>query len=557
MPTNPPSELERYVGRLATSFPFFLGELWHQINLSPPQHQRWIADWLQNGPKRRGVLAWRGSAKTWVTLAYCMWRLFVDNECRVLLVSKSEKHSRDSLYMARNWIDNIEFLKHLAPDRRSGQRDSAIKFDIGPASPDRVPSFTAASITGQITGTRANLIIGDDVETGQNTLTLEMRTRLREMVKEFDNILIPGGDIVYLGTPWHEESVYWSLAESGYSFRSYPSRVPAGEQVPFLAPEIVEGIESKRMSPGDPLWPTRFTAVDLMEREASEGRSTFLMQYQMVTNLSETDRYPLTLRDAIVFPTLPDKAPVSIAWGTTNDRGGTTRIEEIPSLGFGTDGWYAPIFWDEAWHPYTGTVMWIDPSGRGADKTAYAVVSHLHGYLWAHEVKGLDGGYSPATLEVLAQAAKRLGARRILVEDNFGLGMFVSLLEPYIARLRSEEWGASIEPVRVSGQKELRIISALEPVLNQHRLVVHPSVARNQDLQRQWTRLTRQRGSLAHDDEIEALAMAVNAWTLDLAVDPERAKARTADREQEERIRQHYAAMGMHTPSPNWISRRR
>lgn len=553
MATNLPSEaLEAYVGRLATDFGFFLGELWDQVGLQPARHQRWMADYLQHGPRRRGLLAWRGSSKTWVTLAYCVWRLFCDPETRVLLVSKSEKHSRDSLYMARNWIEQVEWLRHLSPDRRGGQRDSATKFDVGPASNDRTASFTAASITGQITGTRATLIISDDVETGINTLTLEMRLRLREMVKEFENIIVPGGDVVYLGTPWHEESLYWSLAESGYEFRSYPARVPRDESVPHLSPEIRRLADDGKA--GDPVWPERFTAIDLMEREAAEGRTTFLMQYQMVTNLSETDRYPLTLRDAMVFPVAVDKAPVSIAWGQRNDRGGTTRCEDIPSLGFGIDGWYAPIFWDEQWAPYTGTVMWIDPSGRGKDKTAYAVVSQLHGYLWVHEVKGLDGGYSPAVLETLAQAARRLRARRILVEDNFGQGMFVSLMEPYVARLREEDWGASIEPIRVTGQKEVRIISALEPVLNQHRLVVHPSVAANQSLQRQWTRITRQRQCLAHDDEIEALAMAVQAWQLDLAVDPEKARLKTEEREQQQRLREHYATIGKAIAGPRWHS---
>lgn len=549
-PTSQPSELEQYVGRLATEFPFFLKELWSTLGFEPAQHQVWMSQYLQHGPRRRGVLAWRGSSKTWVTLAYCVWRLFVDNETRVLLVSKSERHSRDSLYMARNWIDQVEWLRHLSPDRRAGQRDSATKFDIGPASNDRTASFTAASITGQITGTRATLIIGDDVETAVNTITLEMRQRLRELVKEFENIIVPGGDIIYLGTPWHEESLYWSIAEAGYEFRSYPARVPKDEKVPFLAPEVRDMADNGKA--GSSIWPDRFTTLDLMEREAAEGRTTFLMQYQMVTDLSDGDRYPLTLKDAIVFPVLTDKAPISIAWGQRNDRGGTTRCEDIPSLGFGTDGWYSPIFFDDEWHAYTGTVMWIDPSGRGKDKTAYAVVSHLHGYLWVHEVKGLDGGFSPATLDTLANAAKRTKARRVLVEDNFGQGMFVSLLEPYLQRLRDEEWGASIEPVRVSGQKEIRIITALEPVLNQHRLVVHPDVARNQDLQRQWTRITRQRQCLSHDDEIEALAMACNAWQLDLAVDPEKARQRTLDLEQERRIRESYAAIGRSMPSARW-----
>lgn len=114
------------------------------------------------------------------------------------------------------------------------------------------------------------------------------------------------------------------------------------------------------------------------------------------------------------------------------------------------------------------------------------------------------------------------------VEDNFGQGMMVELLQPAINRIandtdnaENEIWGCSIETVRVSGQKEIRIIETLEPILNQHRLIMHPKVAADKTLQRQLTRITKLRGCLDHDDRIEALAMACKMWKQDMAHDPD------------------------------------
>jgi hypothetical protein len=58
-------------------------------------------------------------------------------------------------------------------------------------------------------------------------------------------------------------------------------------------------------------------------------------------------------------------------------------------------------------------------------------------------------------------------------------------------------WRCSIEPNKewARGQKETRILAALEPVTGQHRLVVSRAVAANERLQTQYTRLTRQRNS--------------------------------------------------------------
>jgi hypothetical protein len=159
--------------------------------------------------------------------------------------------------------------------------------------------------------------------------------------------------------------------------------------------------------------------------------------------------------------------------------------------------------------------MSIDPSGRGNDKTAYAVLKMLHGVLYLTAVGALDGGYSEETMEKLARIAKKQDVNSIVIESNFGDGMATQLLKPVLARIHPCE----VEEVRHNTQKEKRIIDTLEPIMNSHKLVVDEGLIRDDfklepdhQLFRQMTRLTKDKGALRHDDQIDALAIAANYW---------------------------------------------
>ena len=103
----------------------------------------------------------------------------------------------------------------------------------------------------------------------------------------------------------------------------------------------------------------------------------------------------------------------------------------------------------------------------------------------------------------------------MVIESNFGDGMATQLLKPVMAQIHPCE----IEEVRHNIQKEKRIIDTLEPIMNGHRLVVDDLIIKedfklepDHQLFRQMTRITRDKGALRHDDQIDALAIAANYW---------------------------------------------
>jgi hypothetical protein len=533
---------------LKRDFRLFLFVIWDHLNLPKPTPiQLDIAYFLQHGPKRSIIAGFRGVAKSWITSAFVVWLLYCNPQLNILVVSASKARADDFSTFTLRLINEVPILQHLIP--RDDQRCSKIAFDVAPATASHAPSVKSAGITGQITGSRADVIVADDIEVPSNSGTQTMRDQLSQLVKEFDSILKPldSARIVMLGTPQTEQTVYNEMIARGFVMRIWPARYPNSKQrrgygdrlAPFLAKRLdADPSLGERRAPTDP---ARFSHEDLLEREGSIGRSTFALQFMLDTTMSDADRYPLRLGDLIVMDLDIEKAPMDMTWGSDKD----LILNDVPNVGFNSDRIYRPFFLNTAsFEKYQGKIMAIDPAGRGTDEVGYAILGYLYGRLYLLDAGGLKGGYEDANLEWLALRAKMYGVNKIIVEPNFGDGMFNKLLRPVMARL----YPCTIEDSeRATGQKEARIIDTLEPVLNQHRLVVDKGLfQRDYDstesypldhqsryrLFYQLTRLTRERGSIHKDDRVDALAIAVHYWTAQMDRD-----ARKASQSHEERLK--------------------
>jgi len=414
---------------------------------------------------------------------------------------------------------------------REGNRDGADRFDVGNRTKvAKDPSVAAYGINSMITGTHVDVIILDDIEIPENSGTVEAREKLHTKLMEAENILNPGGEIVYLGTPQTEDSVYNKLGDH-YIVRRRPARAPDPENdksMLNIAPYIADGLARGDLEPGSPTYPEYYPDDLLHEREGIMGPSIFALQMLLDTTLSDIEKYPLKLKNFIVTD-FTDHAPAEIAWGTSR------VAKDIPSPGLGKDFFHYPVWQSEDFQEFEQSILYIDPSGRGNDQTGYCVARLLKGTVWVPEAGGLVGGYDEATLESLSRMVERYGVDTVVIESNYGDGMFASLLAPVLGRIAGN---CAITEERVSGQKETRIIDTLEPPLANHRVVVSPEVARNTELMKQVSRITRDRGALRHDDQVEALAGAIRYYTNKLSVD---AQKKVQEEEHAEVLREHKA----------------
>ncbi len=515
-----------------SDFRKFLFVCWQHLNLPDPTPVQYdIAKHIQNGEKRIIVEAFRGVGKSWITSAYVVWLLYMNPQLNILVVSASKTRADDFTTFTLRLINEMPILQHLIP--HSDQRQSKISFDVGPANASHAPSVKSVGVTGQLAGSRADVLIADDIEVPNNSATQGMRDKLSEAVKEFDAILKPNGRIIYLGTPQNQESLYNKLPDRGYKVRIWPARYPNEDQLVSLgdklAPKVKRELDDDPELVGKSTDPARFNDYDLAEREASYGRSGFALQFMLDTRLSDAERYPLKVSDLVVMDIPTEEAPEKVVWAS----GEQYVVQELPNVAFNGDHYHKPMYISDQFVEYSGSVMSIDPSGRGKDETGYAVVKMLNGYLYVRRCGGVAGGYSEEALQKLSLIAKEEQVNEIIVESNFGDGMFNQLITPVLSKIHP----VTLSEVRHNTQKEKRIIDVLEPVMNQHKLVIDKKVIKQDyestqhlppeqslryQLMYQLTRVTAERGALSNDDRLDSLAMAVQYWVDAMAQDADR-----------------------------------
>lgn len=509
--------------KIKGDFRVFLSLVWRELDLpKPTRAQLAIAEYLQHGPKRLQISAFRGVGKSWITAAFVLWNLYNHPDKKIMVVSASKERADNFSIFCQKLIIDIDWLNHLGP-KDSDQRWSRISFDVGPAKPHQAPSVKSVGITGQMTGSRADLLVFDDVEVPSNAATDMQREKLLQLVTESESILTPNDDsrILFLGTPQSVFTVYRKLAERSYRPFVWPARYPAdpSKYEGLLAPQLVEDIE-KGVEPGQPT-DTRFTDLDLLEREAAMGRSNFQLQFMLDTTLSDAEKFPLKFQDFIVTP-LGNECAERYAWSSDP----RYMIKNLNPVGLPGDRFYGPMFIDEGICPFSETIVSCDPSGRGSDETVAVVLSQANGYIFVRDLLASRDGYSDTTLSSIVRLCKQYRATRLLVESNFGDGMICELFNRHI---KQQMAGVATEEIRASARKEERIIDTLEPVLNQHKLIIDPKVweydyASNPDaapekrleymLGYQISRMCRERGAVKHDDRVDALAQGVQ-WFID------------------------------------------
>ena len=513
---------------LKGDFKLFLQALWSQLDLpSPTRAQYAIADYLQHGPKRLQVQAFRGVGKSWITGAFVLWTLFNDNEKKIMIISASKERADNMSIFLQKLIIETPWLNYMQP-KDDNARWSRISFDIK-CPPHQAPSVKSVGITGQLTGSRADLMVLDDIEVPGNSMTELMREKLLQLCTEAESILTPKKDsrIMFLGTPQTTFTVYRKLSERSYKPFVWPARYPRAisNYEGLLAPSLVEDIDG-----GAPEWgvtdPDRFDEDDLVEREASMGRSNFMLQFMLDTSLSDAEKFPLKCADLIVTSVNPTTAPDSIVWCSDP----ANVIKDLPTVGLPGDYFYSPMLLQGDWQPYTETICSIDPSGRGTDETAAAFISQRNGFLYLHEMSSYRDGYSDNTLLDILKRCKKYNVTKLLIETNFGDGMVGELFKKH---LQNTKQAIDVEEVRANVRKEDRIIDSLEPVMNQHRLIIdrkviewdfksNPDAAPEERLLYmlfyQMSRMCREKFAVKHDDRLDCLAQGVKYYTDALSI---------------------------------------
>ena len=226
------------------------------------------------------------------------------------------------------------------------------------------------------------------------------------------------------------------------------------------------------------------------------------------------------MADLVVTSVNPTKGPDNIVW-CSDPR---NCLKDLPTVGLPGDYFYSPMQQQGEWTDYQETICSVDPSGRGVDETAAAYISQKNGLLYLHEMRAYRDGYSDSTLLDILRGCKKYNVNTLVIESNFGDGIVAELFKKHLQQTKQR---ILVEEVRANVRKEDRIIDTLEPVLNQHRLIVDKSVVEwdynsNREappeerllymLFYQMSRMCRQKYAVKHDDRLDCLAQGVKYY---------------------------------------------
>lgn len=490
---------------------------------SPLQYA--IAECVQNGPKDMQLQAGRGAGKSTIVAMYASWLLLNNPNTTIMVLSATQDKAIKFISQVRQILSLVPYMQHLLP--KEHDKDSAFGFNVGIR--DKVGqdlSCYAKGITGQITGSHADYVLADDIEIEKNSDSPQARQKLLDKLTELEQIRnpVPYGRIVFLGTYQSTDSIYLRLP---YEIVKFPAVIPDPEiESQWLhCHEYISDLEGQ---PGDTVDPMRFPQHILEERLAKIGPRQFALHYLLDPSLSDASKHPLKLEDLVVMDVSPEVFPEKVVWARN-------KPLDIPSYGLNGDLLYGPMWASATMTKYVDTRLCIDPSGRGADETAYCVASFVNGYIVIHELDGLPGGYDDITLGRIAKIANQYQVSTIMVEANYGDGMFTSLLRPIVYGICGR---VAIEEFKVSGAKEKRILDTLEPVMSQHRLIFDTEAIRSKETQIQISRMQNKRGALKHDDRVDVLASIVKLWVDNLVITPDEIIQRNVDREHRDTVKE-------------------
>ena len=480
------------------------------------------------------------AAVTW------FWR-FISPNLKILVISASHAKAKDFSFQVKKLLDEIPELEHLRPSGSRGMRQEIDAFDIAGAISEQSRSLRSYGLDGNATGGRADIIILDDVEVPENVRTQHMRERSRAKVQEYFHMLKPKREspskIIDLGTPHTEESIHnFLVKESGFQRFVYPALYPdealQNHMGRELHPMLRRDLQENPSLVGKPTDPARFDEAELEFRRNETTPRGWQLQWMLDTRLADQDAYPLKVSDLMVMDLDVAVGPELALYSRSN------VIDDLSRdycCGWDGDRFHAPSnLQDMRYIPWQHKMVFIDPSGRGADETAYCCLGYLNGYLAVLDWGGFDEGYTEKTLDGLLDVADRWEASGFVAEDNFGNGMFTEILTGHI-RNRKKPYG--VDEVSVQGRKETRILQTLRPVLEKHRIIVNRQVVISDYLDGQkpgksskqaiyqMSRMSDEKGAIRHDDRIDVLSLGAAYFQNMMAMEAGDAVARSEKKE--------------------------
>ena len=250
---------ERYLADL----PSFLREVLGYTLL--PDHEQ-LCELLTEPGHPPLILMPRGSYKSsLVTIGYALWRLAKQDTLRILIYSDTTEKAQGFLEAIKNHLlgtaPRSRFREQFGPwevDPKAGVWNQSAIVVKARQSASVEPSIDTAGIETSKVGKHYDLILFDDIVTDKNVTTKEQMDKVADCYRKALSLLMPGGEVIMLGTRWHFGDLYGRLiAENEVypSWRLFRRAAEVNGQYPFATIGLTkEFLDRRRAVQGTYLW---------------------------------------------------------------------------------------------------------------------------------------------------------------------------------------------------------------------------------------------------------------------------------------------------------------
>ena len=430
---------------------------------------RWLEARWQNGDKYLLLMVFRSAGKSTLVGLFAAWLLQQDPNLRIMVLAADLTLAKKMVRNVKRIIERHPLTVHLKPHR--ADQWASYQFTVARNLEQRDPSMIAQGISGNVTGSRADVIICDDVEVPNTCDTIIKRIDLRDRLAEMNYVLVPGGSILYAGTPHSFYSIYADRVHH-----------EIGEDHLFL--EGYQRLVLPVLKDGTSIWPERFPDTVLEQMRRYSGPAKFNSQMMLVpTNIEEGRLNP----DLLQF--YDDELQLHEAQNEVRLTLGQARMVS------------AACWWDPAF---------AAKEKQNDSSVVAAVFCDENGNYCLHRIQYLQCDPHDVADEATQQCRQVVAFIRdlhlpsIVIETN-GIGRFL----PGLLRreLAAAKVACSVLEASSTRAKTTRILEAFDAPLAAHMLYAHRSVQKTPFVRemREWN---PSRGNNP-DDGLDAVAGAL------------------------------------------------
>jgi len=435
---------------------------------TPMLHEQ-IVDWLTDnwigGRRELLLLAFRNCGKSTLVGLFAAWLLKCDPALRIVVLAADHALAKKMVRNVKRIIERHPMCEGMKPTR--ADQWASAQFTVNRDIELRDPSMLARGISANVTGSRADIVICDDVEVPNTCNSADKRESLRERLGEIEYVLVPGGLQLYVGTPHTHDSIYLDEA---------------------AVPDInvyLDGFDRLELAlldkKGNSRWPERFPQEKIESIKKRSGPNKFASQMMLK---------PVNIVDGRLDPDLLRHYDVELDYREGNG---------VSTLTLGDRRMVSASCW---WDPSYGS------PDRGDASVVACIFTDDRGDYWLHRVRYLE--HDPTLAETEAEAIQmcRQVARflrtfqlpSVIVETN-GIGRFL----PGLLKKEIRELGLNAAVIEKATRvaKERRIIEAFDVVLAAGSLYAHRSIWETPFIteMREW-----RPGSGGADDGLDAVS---------------------------------------------------